>query len=178
MASPGRSLHPRSLHVAAGVLALLAIVAPWSLHAQRQVRLHDANLGEVEATPIAGANEVESNTQPMMTVSLRNRSGESLTVVIERGLVLDSEDTAYPDVVVGKEQLVTLQPGEERDVKLYAFSLDPAYREVGCKHYYPTNSVTYSVGEMTDSSELLALLERIDRNSWHGKYEAQIAIWM
>lgn len=107
----------------------------------------------------------------MIEMQIENLTTDPLVVVTRAGLELSSNDASYADVVVGRERRDTLSARQDKRVGLIAFSLN-------LEHSFPPPEARYTVSDMREDPDLLALLARINAQSAQEGLEAQLAVWM
>jgi hypothetical protein len=112
-----------------------------------------------------GGNEGEC-----IFMCLKNPSSDTAFIWIEPGRVLSSLDSSVQDILITREELLVLVPGENRDIDIYGFCCQALKAS-------PDSAEMFRVGEMADSS-VVALAEFLnERDNDFPEDAIQKAIW-
>jgi hypothetical protein len=112
--------------------------------------------------------------QPMLQLTLINKYSEELKIGVPKGLVLDSTDEFYADMIVSKSELISLPAQDSADapvVPLYAYSLN-------FNKSFPPIEIKYAVQRLTTDEELKTILSRISNAGQQAELSGQLAVWM
>jgi hypothetical protein len=150
-------------------LVLIGCFCGSAVHAQTAIPLQEAVSSGLAIVEISGISI--SYQQPMVRIMISQVSDSTPPLVVSKGLVLTSEDPSFADVIIAHDSTVTLEPGEIKTLKLYAFSLD-------LTRSFPPPKVLYSIRGMSSDASLLTLLDRIEDQHAEGGLAAQLAVWM
>jgi hypothetical protein len=115
---------------------------------------------------ITGTGEYKGNSLNFYT---KNNSKEAIILHLEYGRRIICEDSTMQDLLIVKEQLITLLPNESKNISAFAFCCESNNRS-------PQKETIYSVGKMAPK-EWIKLAEIINKNNF--PIEAiQHAIWV
>ena len=116
----------------------------------------------------AGASSLGAYQGNCISMSLKNLTADSLLVVVEAGRRLNSKEDRYQDIIITREEFITLRKAEEKkfNVKGYCCQASNAA---------PCLNAKYDVNTMADSG-LVALARFLNANSFDTQAE-QHAIW-
>lgn len=103
-------------------------------------------------------------------MSLKNPSTDTAFIRIEPGRVLSSLDTATQDILITREELFALAPGEQRLIDLYGFCCEALNAS-------PDSAQVYRVGEMADSAVVALAVFLDEHNNQFPENAIQHAIW-
>lgn len=160
----------------AGLLISYALIAAWlspSYGSEQIVRLENAiHEGKIKAH-FVGRESFQSYQQPMLDLTITNIYTDGLELAVHRGLVLTCEDPGYPDLVVGRENTVSLEVGESKLVPLYTFSLDPR-----TEWMFPAPTSVYHIQAVIQDQQIAKMLDRIAEQRVEDKFSTQLALWM
>ncbi|MGB0383561.1 MAG: serine/threonine protein kinase [Ardenticatenaceae bacterium] len=140
--------------------------------AQEEISLEQAVDSQLVTIQIIGRDV--AFIQPMLRIRLENQSDSPLTIKVSQGLILDSTGESYGDMIVSKEESVSMAPLQSSEsiiVELYAYSLD-------FNKSFPSEKIQYTVDRITNDDQLLALLQRITAANGESELSGQLAVWM
>lgn len=140
--------------------------------AQEEMSLLQAIESEMVTAEITGRDV--AFVQPMLQLTLFNQSSEPLNIDVPQGLVLDSTDEFYADMIVAKSELISLAAqgsGDAPVVPLYAYSLD-------FSKSFPPIEIKYTVQSLTADEEQKTILSRISNAGQQAELSGQLAVWM
>ena len=112
--------------------------------------------------------------QPMLQLTLSNQSKDTVNISADQGLILESTDEFYANMILSKSELISLPPqGSEETsvVLLYAYSLD-------FSKSFPPPEIKYTVESITTDEKLKTILSRISNAGQEAKLSGQLAVWM
>jgi hypothetical protein len=113
-------------------------------------------------------NEGSTHYIRPLLLEVKNISNSITNLKIENGLVLQANDSSYQNFVVTNEEILSLKPGQETEIQLFAMCLESSDASPGATSvYHPTI--------LADSS-LLGLTHKIEKEKLFN-YEAQTAVW-
>ena len=150
----------------------LVLLMSKAAFAQEEVSLEQAIASELVTIEIHGRDV--AFIQPMLEITLENQSDSPLTVDVKQGLILDSTNEFYADMIVSKGMSVFVPPvqsGESITVPLFAYSLD-------LNKSFPSAEIQYTVDDISNNSNLLALVDRIMTANAESELSGQLAVWM
>lgn len=103
-----------------------------------------------------------------ISMSLKNLSADSLQVIVEAGRRLNSLDDRYQDIIITRQELITLKKAEEKkfDVRGYCCQ---------ASNTAPCLNAKYGINKMADSG-LVSLAQFLNANKFDQHAEQQ-AIW-
>lgn len=103
-------------------------------------------------------------------MSFYNRSPDTTFLRLEPGRILASADTLAQDILITREELITLAPGERRSIRAFGFCSE------ACKAA-PDSAGLFNLGEMADSL-LVVLAEFLnDKGNNYPEDAIQNAVW-
>ena len=103
-----------------------------------------------------------------ISITLQNKTGDSVKVWIEAGRRLISDNPIYQDIFIVKEQFILLMPLESRNDMIYGFCCQ-------VNDHVPAKDSSFSIGSMAPIS-WIQLAEFIDQNSFPIQ-DIQHSIW-
>jgi len=112
-----------------------------------------------------GGNEGEC-----ILMCLKNPSSDTAFIWIEPGRVLSSLDSSVQDILITREELLVLAPGENRDIDIYGFCCQASKSS-------PDSAEMFWVGEMADSSVVVLAEFLNERDNDFPEDAIQHAIW-
>ncbi|MEK7256016.1 MAG: hypothetical protein AAB316_14790 [Bacteroidota bacterium] len=104
-----------------------------------------------------------------LRLRLENKSKQRLEIRIPAGQIFEAADTALQNLMVGKEELLTLESGKVRLAKLFGFCIEAGDGS-------PGESTKFNLGKMAVGN-LLKLAQHISDQNLHTNYAAQCAVW-
>lgn len=137
------------------------------LEKSKSVSIHELiSNGRLRAS-VQGAGGHEGECIQMY---LENPSPDTAFFRIEPGRVLSSLDTAVQDILITREELLSLAPGEQRMIDIYGFCGQASYAS-------PDTAEMFSVGEMADSSVVVLAEFLNERDNNFPEDAIQKAVW-
>jgi hypothetical protein len=101
---------------------------------------------------------------------LSNPTADTSYVRIEPGRTLGSLDTTVQDILITREEILALAPGEKRELSIYGFCSQALNAS-------PDSAESFNIGKMADSS-VVVLAEFLDeRNNEFPEDAIQKAVW-
>lgn len=152
------------------MVAVLFFLLPRAVTAEEGITLEAAERSAQVTATITGRSNAFA--EPMLTLTLKNRTDTTLSVVVRAGLELVCSNQGYANLIVGKESRVELPPGE-KTVELYALSLDP---DRSFPRVDPT--IRYYTRGMRDDPSLKVVLDCIASRGVQQDLSAQFAVWI
>lgn len=101
-------------------------------------------------------------------LNILNLSPDSLIILVEAGRRLNSVEDKYQDILVTREELITLKKSEEKKVNLKGYCCQAS----NCA---PGKNAVYTVNKLADSN-LVKLARYLNKNCFNSHVEQQ-AIW-
>lgn len=103
-------------------------------------------------------------------ISLANLSPDTSFVRLEPGRLLTSSDTLAQDILITREGLLALAPGEKRNIRVYGFCAEASMAS-------PDSAGTFALGSMADST-IVVLAEFLDeKGNGYPEGAIQHAVW-
>jgi hypothetical protein len=103
-----------------------------------------------------------------ISIKIENISGKNLKVFLDAGRFLQPEDTNTQRMIVTKEQMISIEKGFKRNIRIYAMCSQ-------MKNSAPSPATVFLLGKKADG-KLLELCQLISKNNFQD-YTAQSAIW-
>ena len=145
------------------ICALLNVLQLQAKHKKMTLqKAIDMNLVKAKANSIGGYQGY------CIKMNIRNLSPDSLIVLVEPGRRLNSLEDKYQDILVTKEELITLKKSEEKSFNVKGYCCQAS----NCA---PSSNAVYGINKMADSS-LVKLAEFLNKNCFGSDVE-QHAIW-
>lgn len=104
-----------------------------------------------------------------LIVTLKNESNQRLHISIEPGTVFDAENSDVQNMIVGKSELISLDPHRTHKVFLYTFCTNISKMS-------PALNEKYAFAKK-ETGLLLDLMNLVDINKLHASSTSQSAIW-
>jgi hypothetical protein len=149
------------------ILILTAIILSYNI-AKSQEEPFNAAVKQKMISFVASGNSKSTHFLKPLILKLQNLLNTSKTVKIENGQTFIASDSAYQNLVVTKEMIVTIPANGNKTVELYAMCIE---------HYdnAPVDNVIYKEGKMAGPS-LKGLTMIIEKNNYFDQI-AQEAVW-
>ncbi|MDF2436786.1 MAG: hypothetical protein K0Q95_1162 [Bacteroidota bacterium] len=109
------------------------------------------------------------HTGDVISMKIKNLTSESLSLKVEAGRRLDSQNQEEQDLLVTREERFALGGKQEKTYKIYGMCCQ-------AHNHSPATNSLYSVGKMADSS-LIKLATFINENKYYSEFTAQEAVW-
>lgn len=141
---------------------------PNSALTQEELSIEDSTAQEKVEIEIRGITP--DFVQPMLQVTLTNKTDQELNMVIPLGLILNSSrPDSYASLLVSQPASIKLPPKGKNSVELHALSLD-------IERSFPFPEITFQTDSISTDSVLLQILTRI--SGPEEELSAQVALWM
>jgi len=101
---------------------------------------------------------------------LSNRSPDSAFIRIEPGRLLTSADTLAQDILITREELLALAPGERRSLRLFGFCAEASMAS-------PDSASTFLAGPMADSTVVVLAEFLNSKGNAFPEETMQSAVW-
>jgi hypothetical protein len=101
-------------------------------------------------------------------INIRNLSADSLIILVEAGRRLNSVEDKYQDILITKEELITLKKSEEKNCNVKGYCCQ-------ANNCAPSANAVYGINKIADSN-LVKLARFLNKNCFSGDAE-QHAIW-
>lgn len=149
------------------ILILTAIILSYNI-AKSQEEPFNAAVKQKMISFVASGNSKSTHFLKPLILKLQNLLNTSKTVKIENGQTFIASDSAYQNLVVTKEMIVTIPANGNKTVELYAMCIE---------HHdnAPIDNVIYKEGNMAGPS-LKGLTMIIEKNNYFDQI-AQEAVW-
>jgi hypothetical protein len=148
------------------LLVLASTITSESLYCENILNIEDAaRKGYIRLVIKAKGG----HTGDVISMRVKNLTSESLSLRVEAGRRLDSQNQDEQDLLVTREERFALGGKQEKTYTIYGMCCQAH------NHSPATNSV-YSVGKMADSS-LIKLAQFISDNKYFSNFTAQEAVW-
>ena len=109
-----------------------------------------------------------SYTGDCISIKIENISGKNIKVFLEAGRFIQPEDTSIQRMIVTKEQMISLEKGLKRNIKVFAMCSQ-------MKNHAPSQATVFHLSKKADG-KLLELCQLISKNNFQDG-SAQSAIW-
>lgn len=131
------------------------------------VKFNDPNLKNRVEFQITGNPDSPHYVRPLL-LKATNISAVPITFQIDNGMMLNPEDDGFQPIVITREELIALKPGQKVVTELYGMCTEASLMA-------PLDEIVYHPGGMADTG-LVKLTSRIGKDSLHN-IEAQFAVW-
>ena len=109
-------------------------------------------------------------TGEVIVLKLKNLLNKVVSIDVEAGRRLDSQDQGEQDILVNKAVTLALLPNQSKTIALSGMCCQ-------AHNGSPGSDSEFSIGKMADSN-LVKLAQFIDQNKWHDNHIAQNAVWV
>jgi len=116
----------------------------------------------------ASGNGESTHYLKPLKIIVRNRKDDPVKIKINSGRKFISKDTLIQNLIVTKEELITLKAFESKNVEVFSMCIQ---QYNGC----PSDKAEYEAGEMADK-KLLAVVKIIEENGYYNTI-GQYAVW-
>ncbi|MDC7997537.1 hypothetical protein [Gilvibacter sediminis] len=146
---------------------LLLFVLPFTAVCQRSMLFKTA-LDEAFVSANFRGNEDSPHYYNPINLEVVNNESEVLTLIINTGQILYSENPDVQDIIITRGEEITLNPQEKKTISLYGMCIQEF-------NAAPDANAVYELGEMA-TGNLKTLAERIRKEEAYG-IAGQQAIW-
>ena len=146
---------------------LLLFVLPLTAVCQRSMLFKTA-LDEAFVSATFSGNEDSPHYYKPINLEVVNNESEVLTLIINTGQILYSENPDVQDIIITRGEEITLKPQEKKTIPLYGMCIQEF-------NAAPDANAVYELGEMA-SGNLRTLAERIRKEEAYG-IAGQQAVW-
>jgi hypothetical protein len=105
-----------------------------------------------------------------ISISLFSTSDDTSFIWLEPGRILQSVDTAVQDILITREELLVLAPGEHRELAIFGFCSQASYAP-------PDSSEQFLPGKMADSTVVMLARFLNERDNEFPVDAIQNAVW-
>lgn len=110
------------------------------------------------------------HTGEVIRIKLKNLLNRPVSIDVEAGRRLDSENQGLQDILVNRSVTLALQPNQTKTFMISGMCCQ-------AHNAGPDSNAVYSAGKMADSN-LVKLARFIDANKWYKDNTAQSAVWV
>ncbi len=110
------------------------------------------------------------HTGDVIRFKLKNLLNHAVSIDVEAGRRLDSQNQGLQDILVNKAVTLALLPNQTKTFVISGMCCQ-------AHNAGPDSSAVFSVGKMADSN-LVKIARFIDQNKWHCDHIAQSAVWV
>ena len=136
-------------------------------HNGKNMSVEDAIKNKLVTVSIKG---VGGYTGDVIAIKMKNLFDHVVTMGVEAGRRLDSQNQKDQDILVNRAVTLSLMPHESKTFLVSGMCCQ-------AHHAGPTNKSEFSIGKMADTN-LVKLARYIDLNKWHSNSIAQKAVWV
>lgn len=105
----------------------------------------------------------------LLQLNLHNQSKKKLDLRIPAGQIFEAKDSSLQNLMVGKEQLLTLESGAKKVAHLFGFCIEAGDGAPGAES-------VFSLGKLA-TGNLLKLAQHLSDQNLHNNFAAQCAVW-
>jgi hypothetical protein len=109
-------------------------------------------------------------TGDVIQLKVQNLTGSPISLKVEAGRRLDSQDDSQQDLLVTRQENFVLASKQEKSYTIYGMCCQ-------AHNAAPKLNSVYKVGKMADSN-LVKIASFIDKNKYYSDYTAQQAVWV
>lgn len=148
-------------------LAVLLVLISTTVYAEEIISVIDASKKGIISCTFKGNSNSTHYITPL-TGSIKNLKNKTISIIVENGRTFIAEDSSYQNVIITKEQLIVLQPGQKKTYIFHAMCIESSDRS-------PGDLVAYNIGPMANE-KLCKMTKFIQENKYFNS-AAQHAVW-
>ncbi len=123
----------------------------------------------VSAEIVGSTNPVHAYYGQCITLKLKNKSSQDLSLQLESGRRLNCDYDSVQDMMITKSEIIALLPSQAKEFLIYAMCCEKS-------NHSPSNNTSYNLGAMADVTlvKLAQLIEKLEAQDYGG----QQAVWV